>query len=194
MNNDDEDIPVIDLNNDDEDIPVIDLSESDEDVPLIDLGAMPDRESVLADAMAHASLHESKYRLPPSDTKQTAVWKTPVAMIVFMLSAYLLAFPPQWMTGDGLPSIDSRTRENGARAALFLQAQQIEAFRITRGRLPGSLEEVQGSVKGIRFVRSSSRVFQLVVPGEDGINIIYDSSRPVEEFAGAAAAWGVHQR
>ncbi len=170
------------------------LSSDDQDIPLIDLSATADRDEILADAMAHAATQEAHYRQPLPETKRTGVWKAPLAMVVFTLSAYLLAFPPPWIAGDALPTISESTREHGIKAAIFLQAQQIEAFRVDRGRLPGSLEEVEGTLPGIRFVRSNSRVFQLVAAGVGGTSVIYDSTRPIEEFAGAAATWGVHQK
>lgn len=170
------------------------LSSDDQDVPLIDLSATADREEILADALAHAVTQEAHFRQPLAEPKRTGVWKAPVAMIVFTLSAYLLAFPPQWISGAALPTISESARADGTKAALFIQAQQIEAFRVRRGRLPGSLEELEGALPGIRFVRSNSRVFQLVATDVGRPSVIYDSTRPIDEFAGAAAAWGVHQR
>lgn len=170
------------------------LSSDDQDVPLIDLSATADREEILADALAHAVTQEAHFRQPLAEPKRTGVWKAPVAMIVFTLSAYLLAFPPQWISGAALPTISESARADGTKAALFIQAQQIEAFRVRRGRLPGSLEELEGALPGIRFVHSNSRVFQLVATDGGRPSVIYDSTRPIDEFAGAAAAWGVHEQ
>ena len=170
------------------------LSSDDQEVPLIDLSATADREEILADALAHAATQEAHLRQPLPETKRTGAWKAPLAMMVFTLSAYLLAFPPPWISGTALPTISESARVDGTRAAIFIQAQQIEAFRVRRGRLPGSLEEVEGALPGIRFVRSNSRVFQLVATDVGRPSVIYDSTRPIDEFAGAAAAWGVPQQ
>ena len=148
---------------------------------------------MLAEAVAHAATQEAHYRQPGADARRSSPWKTPLAMVVFVLSAYLMTFPPPWLSGEDPPAVSRSAREHGVRAALFLQAQQIEAFRARQGRLPGSLEETTGALAGIQFVRSNNRVFQLVAPGPDGPSIIYDSSRSIDDFVAAAAGWGVHR-
>lgn len=167
-----------------ENVPVIDLTEADQ-------SSEEDREAVLAEALAHAATQEAQYRQPLPETRRTGRWKAPLAFVVFGLSAVLLAFPPPWLTGDPPPTLTQGDRERGVRAALYLQAQQVEAFRVKRGRLPGSLEELDEPIPGIAFVRSNNRVFQLVTPDPAGGNLIYDSTRPTEDFRSAAGAWEV---
>lgn len=75
----------------------------------------------------------------------------------------------------------------GLRTVLYLQAQQIEAYRLREGHLPDSLGEVPARFAGIRYVRSNSRVYQLVGHGPDGSPVVYDSTRPDPIFRTAAA-------
>ena len=175
------------------DAPVHDLGTDDEDDSAFEQSSTEDRAAMLADAVAHAATQEAHYRQPHDDGRGSSPWKTPLAIVVFALSAYLVTFPPPWMAGEAPPALSRSAREQGLKAALFLQAQQIEAFRARQGRLPRSLEETTGALAGIQFVRSNNRVFQLVVAGPDGPSIIYDSSRPIDEFVAAAAGWGAHR-
>jgi hypothetical protein len=177
----------------DDDAPVHDLGTNDEDDSAFEQSSTEDRAAVLAEAVAHAATQEAHYKQPGDDAKRPSPWKVPLALVVFVLSAYLMTFPPPWLAGEDPPAVSQSAREHGVKAALFLQAQQIEAFRARQGRLPGTLEETTGAMAGIQFVRSNSRVFQLLVPGPDGPGIIYDSSRPIDEFVSAAAGWGVNK-
>jgi hypothetical protein len=164
------------------------LTEDDQDIPVIDLTSTEDRETILAEALAHTALLEAQYKQPLIDEKRTGRWKAPLAIIVFFLSGYLLAFPPGWVAGEALPEASVSAREQGMRAALYVQAQQVEAFRVRRGRLPASMDELQATLPGISLVRSNNRVFQLVTPSVDGSQVIYDSSRPTDEFEAAVSA------
>ena len=156
----------------------------------IDVGSDEDRDAVLAEALTHTAILEARYRGPLTDTSPPRSWKTPLAMVVFFLSAYLLIAPPAWLTGEDFPLPSRSVKERGIKSAIFIQAQQVEAFRVRQGRLPSSLEELENALPGIRFVRSNSRVYQLVAPGVDGPAFIYDSARPINYFAAAAEGWG----
>jgi len=173
--------------------PVYEVGTDDGDAEVLDMSSSEDREAVLAEALAHAAMQDAQYMQPLTEAKPPGRWKTPLAMVVFAMSAYLLTFPPPWLAGEDPPAVSRIAREQGVRAALFLQAQQIEAFRIRQGRLPRTLEETEGALGGIQFVRSNARVYQLVAPGPDGPNIIYDSSRPTDDFLTAATAWGARR-
>ncbi len=73
--------------------------------------------------------------------------------------------------------------------ALLLQAEQIEAFRVDRLRLPNSLDELDGRLPGVRFVRSGSRAYQLIAYEADGTAIVYDSAHPAAEFEALDSGW-----
>ena len=111
--------------------------------------------------------------------------------VLVALAAWLSASPPAWLRGDppAAPTVQDQAR--GLRAHLFLQAQQIEAFRLREGRLPASLDEVPGAAGDLRYVRSNNRVYQLVA--SDGrATVVYDSARPDPAFA-QAAPWTVRR-
>lgn len=173
---------------DQDDIPVIDLTEELEEAG-VDQSSAEAREAVLAEALAHAATLEAQYRQPLPETRRTGVWKAPLALVLLVISASILAFPPSWAVGDPAPTLTEQQLDRGARAALFLQAQQVEAFRVKEGRLPGSLDELDVTLPGISFVRSNNRIFQLVTPGPAGGPVIYDSTRPAQEFEDLAGEW-----
>ena len=70
-----------------------------------------------------------------------------------------------------------------------LFADQVEAFRARSQRLPNSLDEVTFRLPGVRFVRSSNRLYQLIAYTRAGDAVLYDSSSPAREFESITPAW-----
>jgi hypothetical protein len=156
-----------------------------------------DRERILADALAHVEAQEKLYRVIPGEARRSDRWKEPVAVILLLLATVLTFFPPPWLAPTRLPSVSDADKMRGVRAALYMQAQQIEAYHLRTGHLPDALDQVAGRFQGIRFVRSNSRVYQLVGHGPDGSPVVYDSAHPDPGFAEAAAPFkadGVTER
>jgi hypothetical protein len=140
-----------------------------------------DRERLIAQALAHAEEQDARYWRPRPPAKGR--WKLPLALALFALAGYLAATPPQWAQPVSVTSpISEPQHERGVRMALQLQAQEIEAFRAVHQRLPDSLGELSVRLPGVRWVRSSSRVYQLVGTTPAGETIVYDSARPAAEF------------
>lgn len=164
------------------------MSSSDKDLPTYEISSAADRERIIAEVVAHASLQEAQYRQPVVDPTPPGTWKLGIALVVLCVAGAVAAFPPWWLTGP-VPGITSDDRLRGLRAAVHIQAQQLEAHRAREGRLPRSLDEVPLVVSGIHYVRSNNRIYQLVVTGPDGTNLVYDSARPAAEFAAVADGW-----
>lgn len=163
------------------------MSSDDRDPPAYRVSRPEDRARVLAEAMAHAEAQEAQFKAVPATPGRGPRWKGPTAMVLFGVAAALAVFPPGWLGPPRPREPTDAERVRGLRTELYLQAQQIEAFRMREGRLPDSLDEVPARFGDVRFVRSNSRVYQLVGHGPDGSRLIYDSARPDPVFRGVAA-------
>lgn len=143
-----------------------------------------ERERVLAEALAHAEARDARYRTPRPPRR--GAWKGPVAVLIVLVAGVVLAVPPRILRGPQEAGLSPALRAQGARVALYLQAQEIEAFRLRRSRLPETLEEV-ARVPGVRWIRSNSRVYQVVTTGPDGRLVVYDAPNPDSALVRAAA-------
>ncbi len=159
----------------------------DLDEPTRDISSPEDRGRLVAEAIAHSETREAHYRQPES--RRTGHWKTPLALSVLVIAGYIGLAPPPWLAGEPLPQVSSAERGRGVVAALQIQARQIEVFQARHGRLPRTLDEVPARIPGIRFVRSNSRVYQLVAARPNGRALVYDSVRPGPEFDGIENGW-----
>jgi len=147
------------------------------------------RDRLLAQALAHSDLQDARYRVPLTGPRAAARWKAALASLLLLVAAILVAVPPAWVRPEPPARIDAPARAEGVRAALLLQGQQVDAYRVRFQRLPDSLDELPDRITGLRFVKSGNRAYQLIgqVPG--GRTIIYDSSDPAPEFGRMTAAW-----
>ena len=161
----------------------------DLDPPTHPVSSPEDRDRLLAEALVHAELQEAQYRQPLTEAARTGQWKAPLAFVVLLLAAYIGVAPPGWVAGEPPLQVTPAALERGVVAALHLQAQQIEAFRVRNGRLPRTLEELPIRVPGVRFVRSNNRLYQLVAARPDGQALVYDSANPELAFEQIAAGW-----
>ena len=91
--------------------------------------------------------------------------------------------PPAFLTSDD--------QLYGARVTLLFQAQQIEAFRTRAQRLPNSLGDVAVQFAGVRFLKSSNRLYQLIAYTPDGGAVVYDSAAPDPEFEAITRAFAL---
>lgn len=164
------------------------VSDEEPDLPVYRISKVEDRERLLAQAMAHAEAQEAQYKVIPADTPLGGRWKSPLAWGVFCLAAGLALFPPGWLAGRPAPIPTTGEWDRGVRAAVFLQAQQVEAFRLREGRLPDTLDELPARIPGLAFVKSNNRVYQLRARRPDGTVVVYDSALPSTAFS-AAAGW-----
>ena len=165
------------------------MSISDQEPPTYQISSQEDRDSIVADVLAHAALQEAQYRQPISDPVPPGLWKGPLAIVVLVLAGVLAAFPPGWLSGEWPAELTDADRLSGLTAAMHIQAEQLEAYRLRHGRLPSSLDELELSYPDVRYVRSNNRVYQLVVTGPDGRNLVYDSAQPAAGFDAVASEW-----
>lgn len=147
-----------------------------------------ERDRLLAAALAHVEMQDAIYRVP-LESGTTRRWKGLLAAVIFVMALFLASFPPAFLVPEAPSPVTTGERLRGIRMALLLQAEQVDAFQVREDRLPASLTEVETALPGIRLVRSSNRLYQLVAYTPDGEAVVYDSASPDPAFAEVAASW-----
>ena len=121
-----------------------------------------------------------------SERAQALRRKTTTRMTVlgFILAvAMVLAFaPPDWLLPAPAPRPTAAEREASIRFSIFLQAQQIEHFRGSRGRLPSTLEEAGQPLPGVAYQVSGAGSYQLRSTQDQSIS--YNSTDSLHAFLG----------
>ncbi len=164
------------------------MSNAEPDTPVHRISRVEDRERLLAEALAHAEAQEAHYKVIPADEPERGRWKTPLALAVLLLAAWVALAPPRWVAGADAPRPTEGDLDRGLRAAIWMQARQVEVFRLREGRLPAHLSEVSVQMPGLTLVRSNNRVYQIRGRLQDGALLVFDSAQPSPAFA-AAAPW-----
>lgn len=132
-----------------------------------------------SEAERHSTEHDQAIRRK----KTTRI----TVMGILMAIALVLAFaPPAWIQPAPLPMPTPAEREASVRFAIFLQAQQIEKFRATRGRLPSTLEEVGQPVPGVVYLVNSGTTYQLRSIADQ--SVAYNSTDSLYAFLGESMA------
>ena len=170
------------------------MAEEHEDELVIDLDGEPVRpeelERLIRATSALSELRDERYRQPMIVEAREPPWRWALAVVLFLAGLWVLAAPPGWTDPSPRPEIRSEDIERGLRAAMFIQIQAIDAFRLREGHLPEALDDVTFRVDGVHYTRSNNRVFQLVGTGPDGSPVVFDSTRPDPLFA-EAAPWAM---
>lgn len=144
-----------------------------------------------ADAVAavlkHAAERDERARAKRPPKKQPR-WMLPVGIQLAVLAVYLLISPPRLIAVNPIPGPDPATQEQGLRMAMYVQSQQIEAYRRQHGRLPNTLADLPGTPQpGVEYQLQGSDEYRLV--GNNGpAALIYDSAESAADFLGRAAA------
>ncbi|MFQ5537170.1 MAG: hypothetical protein ACE5GJ_06925 [Gemmatimonadota bacterium] len=101
-------------------------------------------------------------------------------------SAYLWIFAPSWTNVTPPPEPTVAEEAQALRLNLFLQSQQIEAFRLARGRLPWVLQEAGPPFPGVRYHRKDNRSYELT-GGTERVELAFESEVSPLDFVGPAA-------
>lgn len=165
------------------------MNQDDQASPVLRVSNVEERERLLAQALAHAEALDTQFRVLPAGDPRRGRWKSPVALLLFVVAGLVAVLPPSWMAGPPPPSIQEQDLERGLRAMIYLQAVQVEAFRMRTGRLPDDLAELPTPAPGLRLVKSNTRVFQISGRRPGGDMMVYDSAYPDPEFPAAGAGW-----
>jgi hypothetical protein len=150
------------------------------------ISRVEDRERLLAETLAHAEAQEAQYKVLPADEPKHGRWKTPLSTLLLVVAAWIALAPPRWMAGAEAPRPTTGERDRGLRAAIWIQARQVEVFRLREGRLPEHLSELPVQMPGLTLVRSNNRVYQIRGRLADGELLVFDSAQPSPAFAAAA--------
>ena len=156
------------------------------DTPVHRVSRVEDRERLLAEALAHAEAQDAHYRVLSADEPERGRWKAPVAALLLVLALWVALAPPRWMAGAEAPFPTDGERDKGLRTAIWMQARQVEVFRLREGRLPEHLSELPVQMPGLTLVRSNNRVFQIRGRLADGELLVFDSAQPSPAFDAAA--------
>jgi hypothetical protein len=109
------------------------------------------------------------------------------AMGALLVVLLVLAFsPPAWILPPPQPAPTAAEREASIRFSMFLQAQQVEHFRNTRGRLPATLGEAGTPLPGIQYLVQSATAYQLRSTTDN--SIAYNSTDSLHAFLGESMA------
>jgi hypothetical protein len=133
-------------------------------------------------------MQEARYRVP-TESRRLGWIKGGIALAIFLLAGILALSPPRLVSPEAPVGVADADRVSGVITALLLQAEQVDAFRVRERRLPVSLDEMGATVPGVRYVRSSNRLYQLIAYAPTGRAVVYDSAAPAPEFAEAELAW-----
>ncbi len=157
---------------------------------ILDLGESTtpeERDRLLAAALAHVEMQDAIYRVP-TESGASRRWKGLIATALFLMALFLVGLPPAFLVPEAPAPLTVSEQADGIRMALLMQAEQVEAFRARSGRLPTTISEVESALPGIRFVRSSNRLYQLIAYTPSGDAVVYDSASPDPPRATSQAA------
>jgi hypothetical protein len=142
-----------------------------------------------ADAVAAVLKHakdRDKAAEQKAPRKKQPKWMLPLGINLAVFAVYLLIAPPAWVTMNPVEPPDMAAQEQSLRVAMYLQAQQVEAFRLENEVLPTTLDELaRDPLAELEYVRDGSS-FQLIgTVGEQAL--VYDSASPDPAFASSVA-------
>ena len=145
-------------------------------------------EEMLRDQARREQLRGAAYRWSRTSLRAR------VAVGVVVLAAFLTWLIPVPGLEPDIPfPMPPEEEEAGLRLATYVQAQQVEAFRLNRGRLPDVLRETGEPLPGMSYQRMDARTYRLSGVTErvsvswissDSIDsLLRDSARRVRGFA-----------
>jgi hypothetical protein len=130
------------------------------------------------------SVNEQHQAAHAKTGRRRKVRRAAILAIALLVALYLSLVPPAWVKPQPVPSPTHTEREAGERFAIFLQAQRIEHFRSTTGRLPSTMEEAGEAMPGIRYEVLRDGIYTLTSDRDQAIR--YTSRDSLETFLGAS--------
>jgi hypothetical protein len=122
-------------------------------------------------------------RLQPGPPPRSPAWYG-VLVLAVALNAWVWIDRPAWLVGDSPAPAPEARQEQALRLQMYVQGQQIEAFRREYGEPPETLEDAGRPMAGMRYQRAGTRSWELL--GESGrLRIILRGSQNMEEFLGS---------
>jgi hypothetical protein len=113
------------------------------------------------------------------------------AMVVLAaVSLSVWTSPPAWLRPEPWPTPGPERLEVGLRMDMWVAVQRIREFQAERRRLPVTLEEAVrdgADAEGLTYQQISANAFRLV-GRRDGIEVVYESTTPLDELTGPAVS------
>ncbi|MEM7416986.1 MAG: hypothetical protein AAF389_15870 [Gemmatimonadota bacterium] len=153
-------------------------------------GTPEDRDRLLQAALAHVEMQDAVYRVPTAVVRPRRLGAAATAAVL-VVALWVAFAPPSILVPPEPPTPTEAELLDGVRATLWLHMQQVESFRVEAGRLPRDISELADPHPGIQYVRSSNRLYQLVMRTADGRTVMYDSGSPAADFDGMATRFGL---
>lgn len=148
-------------------------------------GTPEDRDRLLQAALAHVEMQDAVYRVPTTTTRPRRFGAAATA-VVLVAALWVAVAPPSILVPPSPATPTEADLLDGVHSMLWLHMQQVESFRVESGRLPRDISELSDPQPGVQYVRSSNRLYQLVMRAADGRAIMYDSGSPAPVFDGLA--------
>jgi hypothetical protein len=107
-------------------------------------------------------------------------------VVAWVAMAYVWLASPSWTRIEPPPEQSLASEAQSLRLDVFLQSQAIEAYRLTRGKLPDVLQQAGPPFPGMDYRLKDSRSYEL--EGRSSrVRLRYESERSPLDFVGSAA-------
>lgn len=145
-----------------------------------------ERYEALREVLEHeAEMREVERRLNEKQKQLSPAKKALLAVLIpaFFASA---AAGSTLLGPKPLPAPTAAQAEKDLRAAMFLQAQRVEAFISSRGQLPDSLGAAGSPTPGVQYRRIDANTYELI--GTNGpATVRYRRGEPMNQLLGSGA-------
>jgi len=148
--------------------------------PVREVSSEEERARALAEVLRHQAEHARARRLAVKPPRPFLYRFVPFALST-ALAIYVWFGSPAWLQPDPIPEPTLQEERSTLRLVMFLQAQRIELYRRTTGRLPAFLEEAGPPLPGIVYRRLDARTYRLYGHTRRQ-GLVYTSTEPLTEF------------
>ena len=153
--------------------------------PVMTTPARPTSKADVAAIVGEIMEEQRKNAEQPAPSGSPFVPSYVVATLVVALCAWAWIAPPAWLVPKRVAAPSREYREASARVALALNAQRIEAYRASNGRLPSSKQEVGILSDQISYDQTGRLTFELS-SRVDGQPVTYKSTQPRDRYLAEA--------
>lgn len=139
-----------------------------------------------ADAVAAVLKHAKERDAAAKQTvgpKKQPKWLLPVGINLAVFAAYLLIGSPSWVVLNPIDPPPTAERVQSAGAAIVFNAQKIENFRASEGRLPANLAEAGVNADDFEYALVGAANYVLFVTIGDREVAYRSAQQTLREFA-----------